>query len=317
LDGVNAWDRGSPLNRGVSGNRSAPTNHPSMTTSNPFGAQTPRFEDPRSKPFGQNPQAARLPKGSQAFGYSSAYGPTTPGGASTPYAGPAISGPSNQYAGTVNQLPETPQLPGVETSGRANQRPGSHLEGRGLTIEPATSANALAVQSSAGNPNSQTVPNLTSRTMNTAFGAPAYTPPTSPGSANWNEGLQKLIASAAANTARVTPGTTAHEKRNYIEKNAYLRMLYLMAGQQERALEPIVGIDPADQEFWQQMFWGIANYFDVEAMPEAEDRATQTITQLRSAIQRLQENSRLELRNVRDATSCAGLRGYRASAEGG
>jgi hypothetical protein len=75
-------------------------------------------------------------------------------------------------------------------------------------------------------------------------------------------------------------------------------MLYLMAGQHERALEAIPGIEPADQEFWQQTFWAVANYFDSEAIPDPADRATQTVAQLREATARLQEKANLKLKNV-------------------
>jgi hypothetical protein len=75
-------------------------------------------------------------------------------------------------------------------------------------------------------------------------------------------------------------------------------MLYLLSGQPAKSLEPISGLDAADQEFWQQVFWGLSNYFDKTAMADPSDRATQTIAQLRTAVQRLKEKSKLELRNV-------------------
>ena len=68
-------------------------------------------------------------------------------------------------------------------------------------------------------------------------------------------------------------------------------MLYLLSGQPARSLEPIAGLDAADQEFWQQVFWGVSNYFDKTAMADPSDRATQTVTQLRTAVHRLQEKS--------------------------
>jgi hypothetical protein len=119
----------------------------------------------------------------------------------------------------------------------------------------------------------------------------------SPVSAKWNEDLQRLIANAAAEVAQTGPGKTDVRKRNYIEKHVYLRMLFLMAGQQVRD-GPIPAIDPAEQEFWQQIFWGVSSYFDAEAIPDPQDRATQTTLQLRGALQRLQDRARLELRNV-------------------
>jgi len=75
-------------------------------------------------------------------------------------------------------------------------------------------------------------------------------------------------------------------------------MLYLLSGQPARSLEPIAGLDPADQEFWQEVFWGMSSYFDKNTIADPRDRATQTIAQLRAAVHKLQEKSKLELRNV-------------------
>ncbi|QDT91376.1 hypothetical protein Pan161_30330 [Gimesia algae] len=110
--------------------------------------------------------------------------------------------------------------------------------------------------------------------------------------------LQLLISVAEAEISQLQPGSTPAEKQHFIERHVYLRMLYLMANQHERALEAIPGIDPADQEFWQQTFWAVANYFDQEAIPDQADRATQTVTQLRQATARLQEKANLSLKNV-------------------
>lgn len=110
--------------------------------------------------------------------------------------------------------------------------------------------------------------------------------------------LGELISVAEAEISQLESGSTPEEKQNYIEKHVYLRMLYLMAGQHERALEAIPGINPADQEFWQQTFWAVANYFDREAIPDQAERATQTVAQLRQATARLQENANLKLKNV-------------------
>ena len=114
----------------------------------------------------------------------------------------------------------------------------------------------------------------------------------------WNMQLTQLISLAEAEAARLPVGTTPEQKRNYIAKHVYLRMLYLMGDQQVRAMAAIEGIDSTDQEFWQQMFWAMSNYFDEKGMPDPSDRASQTIAQLTTAIDRLQAKARLELRNV-------------------
>ena len=121
-----------------------------------------------------------------------------------------------------------------------------------------------------------------------------------PGSPSWEPELQRLVARAEADVVQLQLAAEPSEveKRHYIESHVYLRMLYLMSGREERALTAIPGIDAADQEFWQQTLWAVANYFDADGIPESGDRAAQTIAQLRTAILRLQESARLELRNV-------------------
>lgn len=113
-----------------------------------------------------------------------------------------------------------------------------------------------------------------------------------------HELVEALIAVTEPEVARLTPGDDESGKQSYIEQHVYLRMLYLIAGQQERALQAIPGIDPADQEFWQQTFWGLTNYFDVNSMPASADRAAETVSQLTKAVLRLQEKANLDLRNV-------------------
>jgi hypothetical protein len=113
-----------------------------------------------------------------------------------------------------------------------------------------------------------------------------------------NRDLQKLIATAEAEIGRGETATTPAEKQRLIEQHVHLRMLYLMAGQQDRALVAIPGVEPADQEYWQQTFWAYNNYFDVQNIPDESERASQTIAQLTSAVQRLREKAQLELRNV-------------------
>jgi hypothetical protein len=116
--------------------------------------------------------------------------------------------------------------------------------------------------------------------------------------ANWHDELQKIVTAAATEAGQTSVGSSDAEKLAYIQKQVNVRMLYLLSGQPARSLEPIAGLEPADQEFWQQVFWGVSNYFDRSAIADPGDRATQTIAQLRAAVHKLQEKSKLELRNV-------------------
>jgi hypothetical protein len=122
--------------------------------------------------------------------------------------------------------------------------------------------------------------------------------------------LTDLIAATETEAFRLSPGESDAERLQYIEKHVHLRMLYLLAGQQERALTAIPGIDAPDQEFWQQTFWALANYFDASSMPRAADRASQTIAQLGNAQGRLQRKAHLELRNVNFCHKIGGFGNY-------
>ncbi len=122
--------------------------------------------------------------------------------------------------------------------------------------------------------------------------------------------LERLITQTTVEAAAVIPGDNDVSRQLYLRKHVQLRLLNLIAGQTDRALQPIPGIDSADQEFWQQMFWGMANYFDTQGMPDSSERASQTISQLRIAAARLQEKARLELHNVAFCHKISGFGNY-------
>ncbi len=114
----------------------------------------------------------------------------------------------------------------------------------------------------------------------------------------WQDALERLIAIADSNASKSLPGKTPQEQFEHTQRHVFLRMLFLMAGKHQQAMEPIRGIDLADQEFWSQTMWALSNYFQSDNIPDSEERASQTIAQLRSAIQRLQQNAKLEIRNL-------------------
>ena len=122
--------------------------------------------------------------------------------------------------------------------------------------------------------------------------------------------LERLITQTTVEAAAGIAGDSETNRQLYLRKQVQLRLLHLIAGHTDRALQPIPGIDSTDQEFWQQMLWGMANYFDTQGMPDGAERATQTIAQLRAAATRLQEKARLELRNVAFCQKISGFGNY-------
>ena len=139
------------------------------------------------------------------------------------------------------------------------------------------------------------------------WGNPAAHPTAVPVEQTANEALQFLIRATESEVSQLSPGTTATELQYYIERQVYLRLLYLMSGQQSAALRPIPNIPAVDQEFWTQVLWGVHNYFDMPKIPDHAERAAQTISQFNTAMLRLKERAPLELKN---ATFCHKIDGY-------
>jgi hypothetical protein len=140
-------------------------------------------------------------------------------------------------------------------------------------------------------------------------GTPPGAPPAEPAESDrWQSQVRSLIASAemradqasAAFLQGTASGAPADDatRRRYVESQVQLRLLYLMAGEQARAMQAIPGLEASEQEFWQQLLWSVSNYFDSAAMPNRSDRFTQTVEQLRTAVARLQGDANLQLRNV-------------------
>lgn len=124
---------------------------------------------------------------------------------------------------------------------------------------------------------------------------------------NWSDQVRQLIASAESRAEQAKESFVTQKtqgpaddsaRQHYVQSQVHLRLLYLMAGEQARAMQAIPELEPADQEFWQQVLWGVANYFDDAALPQRSDRVTQTVEQLRAAIAKLQGEANLQLRNV-------------------
>ena len=114
----------------------------------------------------------------------------------------------------------------------------------------------------------------------------------------WQDELSKLISLMEAEASRPPEDNSLAQRQAHIQRQVYLRMLYLMAAEPEKAQLPIFDADTVDQEFWTSMFWGMSNYFDDEQTGDPGTRAAQTIAQLNAAARQLQSVADLELRSV-------------------
>jgi hypothetical protein len=75
----------------------------------------------------------------------------------------------------------------------------------------------------------------------------------------------------------------------------YSRLLYAMAGERERALAPIEGMDPADRRFWRSYVYALDRYFDRDNRDRPATRATQASVALKESIDALAERADLEI----------------------
>lgn len=126
----------------------------------------------------------------------------------------------------------------------------------------------------------------------------------------WQQELGRMIAQLEASTSAPQVGVdqlSAQQRELMVRKHLYLRMLYVMSGQGTQALatSQIPHIDDKEREFWRQLFWAMHQYFDSQTLPNRSDRITQTLNQLRYAVQELQPRAHLELRNVNFCNSIA------------
>jgi hypothetical protein len=264
LGTVSAWSRQSADNK--------------ATMEAPTAQTTDKTNWPQNAPAPVAPQAAGQPPVGHTAGFR--VDPQADGRGPTGYA-------------AVRQGP----APLAAPAGSGSSSPGQSASGQ-YNVVPAGGAPAAPSRNGALNKATVAIatPMSTGQVVPTAANGTSLDSPAAGGPAR--EQLTRLISAAEAEAFEIQSGETEPEKQAYIEKQVYLRMLYLMSGQQERAVQAIPGLEPADQEFWQQTFWGLTNYFDASSMPSAADRAAQTVTQMTNAVLRLQEKAKLELRNV-------------------
>lgn len=83
-----------------------------------------------------------------------------------------------------------------------------------------------------------------------------------------------------------------------ISLQARLRMLYLLAGRREEAMQPIPAAPRAAQDYWSKQIYGLATWLDAERTPDSARRAAETKRVLDEAIARLAETAPLTVRNL-------------------
>jgi hypothetical protein len=120
---------------------------------------------------------------------------------------------------------------------------------------------------------------------------------------DWRE-LVKLAADDLSRQAAASPATTAE-----VHQHASLRILHMLAGNTDKALEPIPHISPSEQDYWSRQLFALATYLDHHSQPDEKRRAAASAIHLDQAVSSLRELSSLTLRNL---SFCKNVYGYGA-----
>lgn len=121
--------------------------------------------------------------------------------------------------------------------------------------------------------------------------------------ANWQQSIQKAIADLGHRVS-TSPTTTAE-----VHQHVSLRLLRLLAGDTEKALEPIPHISSSEQDYWSRQLFALATYLDHHSQPDDKRRAAASVTHLEEAVGSLRELGSLSLRNL---SFCKNVYGYGA-----
>lgn len=120
---------------------------------------------------------------------------------------------------------------------------------------------------------------------------------------DWRALVAKAIDDLEGRVAE-SPQTTAE-----VHEHASLRLLRMLAGRTEDALEPIPRISPTEQDFWSRQVFALATYLDHHQQPDSHRRAAASVSHLDDAVAKMRELGSLSLRRL---AFCKSVQGYGA-----
>ena len=126
----------------------------------------------------------------------------------------------------------------------------------------------------------------------------------------WQSDLKALLPEMEKEVTELSIGTTEAEWAEYVRQHVNLRLGYLLAGESEKAMQPIPQVSATDQEFWQQLFLGMSSYLEVEQGLPRDERASLAVSQFQTAIRKLQESAKLRIQNVNFCLNILGFGNY-------
>lgn len=122
----------------------------------------------------------------------------------------------------------------------------------------------------------------------------AYEKPAAPG--DWNQSLAETIQGLELQARQPTKDGDA------VAQHARLRMLYLIAGRRDDALQPIPGATAAQQQYWSEQLYALSAYLDSQRIADAGRRAAEAVLHLSEAVASLGELGPLVVKNLNFCT---------------
>jgi len=126
---------------------------------------------------------------------------------------------------------------------------------------------------------------------------------------SWQEHLQGAITNLEK-TAAQDPSNTVE-----VHDHMRLRMLRMLAGEEENALIPIPGASSMQQDYWSKQLFAVSTFLDSKSQPDAKRRAAGSLIQLDHARANLSEMATMQLRNLTFVDSVDGFGVYEPRAD--
>ena len=121
---------------------------------------------------------------------------------------------------------------------------------------------------------------------------------------DWQVHLQSAIQNLEG-SVQPTPGSTAE-----VNQHMRLRLLQLLAGNEESALQSIPGATAPQQDYWNKQLFAISTFLDGKRQPDDRRRAAGSLMHLDQARAKLSELATLEVRKLTFVDSVDGYGTY-------
>lgn len=121
---------------------------------------------------------------------------------------------------------------------------------------------------------------------------------------DWQVHLQSAIQNLEGSVQEV-PGST-----DEVNQHMRLRLLQLLAGNEETSFQPIPGATAPQQDYWNKQLFAVSTYLDNKRQPDDQRRAAGSLMHLDQARAKLAELATMQVRNLAFVDSVDGYGTY-------